>query len=158
MKSVSRERSFGSIWLQTQSWFCSDAAGSLSGVTITMYIEKKKKIDCLVSFVFFQILMPNVFLCLKTKSLFWNNWKQNVTALICTIAVCLSDTFTCKWNMIMTEHFLYWSLTFCVESVAQYFKLICIAVTLEWQREETSKTLFYLRTVTWRDAPKTDKI
>ena len=106
-------------------------------------------------FVFFSDFKCQMcFLCLKTKSLFWNNWKQNVTALICTVAVCLSETFTCKWNMITTEHFLYWSLTFCVESVEQYFKWICIAVTLEWQREETSKTLFYLITVTWRDAPK----
>lgn len=32
-------------------------------------------------------------------------------------------------------------------------QLICIAITMEWGRVETSKTLFYLKTVTWRDAP-----
>lgn len=71
-------------------------------------------------------------------------------------AVCPSvceRPFTCTWNVRTTEYFLRRSLTFCVESVEQYFSLICIAITMEWRRVQTSKILFYLRTVTCRDAP-----
>lgn len=93
------------------------------------------------------------------KFLFWNIWKQNHHSSdlhhrsLLSVRLSVRDLFTCTWNVRTTEYFLRRSLTFCVESVEQYFSLICIAITMEWRRVQTSKILFYLRTVTCRDAP-----
>lgn len=140
----------------THSWFSSDVVCSLSALTI----KKKNWLPHCVSLPIFLGLTEQIWFLISkmfNKNPFYEitESKNRHTSDLHTTSVCLSETITCVWNLIMTEYFLCRSLTFCVESVEQYFKLICIAITMEWRRVETSKTLFFLnlRTVTWRDAP-----
>lgn len=89
-----------------------------------------------------------------TKSLFWNNWKQNCHSsdLHHSSLLSVGDLYLQMKHdndrifSVPTVDLLCWKRRAILQ-------LICIAIIMEWRRVETSKTLFYLRTVTCRDAP-----
>lgn len=157
---------FGSIWFNISDTFLVLQGCHLFTFSSNNNNVNRKK-NWLPQFVCFPIflaltehknLLPNVFLCLnfEQKSLFWNNWKQtrhssdwHRSSLLClpgrnlylqmkhdndrTFPVPMIDLLCLKCRAILQS--------------------ICIAITMEWRRVQTSKTLFYFRTVTWRDAP-----
>lgn len=102
--------------------------------------KREKKIIALMCFPIF--LLPNVFLCpkeLKAKSS--ERWFAPVWDL--------------PVQMKHDNHIIFPvpNVDLLCSECSAVLQLICIAIIMEWRRVETSKTLFYLRTVTCRDAP-----
>lgn len=128
---------------------------------LTQWILSKKKVIIIIwlHYVCFRLFppwinWPKVLLPINKMRKTLNMNFQSKTIPAPRRFAQLSQTFTCRWNVI-TAFFCFNRWPHHGQSLEQYFSLICFAIIMGWRKVWTSKTLCYLITVTCRGCTDT---